>query len=202
MTVEELLVDLARRGIQVWTEGDNLNVRVPKGTLSLALRTALTECKPEIMWHLSHGHANGTGVREYPLSYGQRTFWFYYQMAPSSAAYNVMHAAWIRSDLDIARLRRAFQLLVDLHSPLRTTYTTAAVSPSSGSSPIRPSRSRSPMPPHGTGTPSTDRLQEIADRPFDLEQGPVLRVRIFTRCAARACAVAHRAPHRGRFLVA
>ena len=33
MTVEELLVDLARRRIQVWTEGDNLNVRAPKGTL-------------------------------------------------------------------------------------------------------------------------------------------------------------------------
>ena len=181
MTVEELLVDLARRGIQVWTEGDNLNVRVPKGTLSLALRTALTECKPEIMWHLSHGHANGTGVREYPLSYGQRTFWFYYQIAPEPCSLQC-HA-------------RRVDPLGPRHSQVAACMPGAGRSPCPAQDHLCHSRRRAcPAGPRPSGhlVEVTDaarwdwdtldaRLQEIADCPFDLEQGPVLRVHIFTR---------------------
>src|SRR5271169_1495204 len=57
-----------------------------------------------------------------PLSYNQQGIWFLYQLAPESMVYNVNFAARIRSEVDIAALRRAFQALVDRHPALRTTF--------------------------------------------------------------------------------
>lgn len=60
------------------------------------------------------------------LSYGQRALWFLHQLAPESAAYNVFFAMRVLSELDSAALRRAFQLLIERHPALRTTYVAAA----------------------------------------------------------------------------
>ena len=58
----------------------------------------------------------------YPLSHNQQGIWFLCQLAPASTIYNVNFAARISSDLDIPALRRAFQLLVERHPSLRTTF--------------------------------------------------------------------------------
>src|SRR3954465_9927899 len=59
---------------------------------------------------------------QHPLSYNQLGLWFAYQQAPQSAAFNIAFTARIRSHLDIAALRGAFQTLVMRHAPLRTTF--------------------------------------------------------------------------------
>jgi hypothetical protein len=58
----------------------------------------------------------------YSLSAGQQALWFLYKLAPQSPAYNVMCAARIDADLDISRLRFAFEKLADRHPSLRSTY--------------------------------------------------------------------------------
>jgi amino acid adenylation domain-containing protein len=118
-------------------------------------------------------------VSFHPLSHGQRALWFLYQLAPDSSAYNVIYAARIRSALDIPALRRALQALIDRHATLRTTYGTRRgelvqqvhqqqdvhfeVIDASSWNPAR----------------LDAQLFEEADRPFDLEQGQVLRLELF-----------------------
>src|SRR5262249_28206232 len=60
----------------------------------------------------------------HPLSAGQKALWFLHQLAPESTSYNIVGAASIRAELDVAALRRSFQTLVERHAALRTTFTT------------------------------------------------------------------------------
>ena len=119
----------------------------------------------------------------YPLSYNQQGIWFLSQFAPESMVYNVSFAARITSPLDIPALRRSFQALVDRHPCLRTTFFVHSGKPAQR---IHQSAkvhfeemdasawSRDEMEP---------RLTDEAHRPFDLEQGPLLRVSVFKRSA-------------------
>ncbi len=122
------------------------------------------------------------GKELHQLSYGQRALWFLYQLAPESAAYNIMYAARLQSDLDIKALRQAFEALIERHPALRTTYTTR------DGEPIQEVHKDQPI--HfqevtEASSWSQDYLNnwmvEQADRPFDLEQGPLLRVNLLTR---------------------
>ncbi|MEM9161539.1 MAG: amino acid adenylation domain-containing protein [Cyanobacteria bacterium P01_F01_bin.4] len=117
----------------------------------------------------------------YRLSYGQRALWFLYQSNRDSHAYNLSIPARIKSPVDIAALKQAFQGLVDRHPTLRTTFTTQA-----DGDPVQVV--------HGTlpvyfelidATKwSQDQLNQcVLDthrRPFDLENGPVFKVVLFT----------------------
>src|SRR5271155_4942136 len=115
-----------------------------------------------------------------PLSYNQQGIWFLYQLAPESMVYNVNFAARIRSDLDIAALRRGFQALVDRHPVLRTTFTVR------DGKPAQQVRQKLRVNFAQTDASAWDsellkaRLLEEAYRPFDLERGPPLRVNLFT----------------------
>ncbi|AKJ04231.1 amino acid adenylation domain-containing protein [Archangium gephyra] len=116
-----------------------------------------------------------------PLSDGQRALWFLQRMSPESTAYHVVRAARIRSRLDVAALERAFLCLVTRHPSLRAAF---------------PEENGAPVPrfvePSGPLVQVEDasgwseaqlrtRLDAEAHRPFELEQGPLLRVLLFTR---------------------
>ena len=120
-------------------------------------------------------------VAEYPLSYGQRALWFLQQVAPESAAYNLVHAARIPTELDIPALRRAFQKLVDRHPALRTTFAAPH------GEPVQRVHEHMEVSfqVEDASTWSEEylnaRLAEEVYRPFDLERGPLMRVKLFTR---------------------
>jgi len=120
---------------------------------------------------------------EHPLSHGQQALWFLYQLAPGSAAYNVPSAVRIRSELDVVALQRAFQKLVTHHPSLRTTFT---VSSSSGE-PVQCIHDQMELDFEAVDASAwsekvlNERLGEEAHRPFNLERGPLLRVRVFKR---------------------
>jgi acyl carrier protein len=131
--------------------------------------------------HVARGSAAEDG--DQPLSYGQRSLWFLHQLAPESSAYHISQAARIRSALDVDALRRAYVRLVERHPALRTTF---------------PSRNGQPVQRIGE-SPAFDfafedarawseselarRLEAESARPFRLDEGPLLRVRIFARGA-------------------
>jgi non-ribosomal peptide synthetase component F len=116
----------------------------------------------------------------YSLSWGQQALWFLYQLAPENAAYNLAYAAYVRSDLDILALKRAFEALIERHSSLRTTYTTR------DGKPVQQIHAHQKVDIKVTDASNWsdellhERLAEEADRPFDLERGPVIRVSLFT----------------------
>ena len=116
-----------------------------------------------------------------PLSPGQQALWFLYKLAPESWAYNVLFSARICSPVEIPALRQAFQCLIDRHPALRTMYTTQDGNPVQQ---IQASAQVHFMEVDASGwTPDRlhDRLTAAARTPFDLENGPVLRVHLFTR---------------------
>jgi len=124
----------------------------------------------------AQGHAQG-----HPLSYGQRALWFLYQMDRRSAAYNIMYAAHVRADVDRQALQHAFQTLIRRHAVLRTTYAT------SGGLPIQQVHSDwdvrlEVFDARGLSWQQIEqRLEQEANRPFDLEQGPVFRIQLLER---------------------
>ncbi|NOT56265.1 MAG: hypothetical protein HOP18_16815 [Deltaproteobacteria bacterium] len=118
-----------------------------------------------------------------PLSYNQQGIWFLYQLAPESTVYHVNFAARIGSAVDIPALRRAFQALIDRHPSLRTTFLVQA------GQPVQQVHDHQQV--HFEETDASrwsedelkTRLIQEVQRPFDLEHGPVLRVKLFTRSA-------------------
>jgi Condensation domain len=120
------------------------------------------------------------GIRDIPLSYGQRALWFVQRLAPAATAYNVSLPARARA-LDTAAFVAAWQALADRHPALRTTY------PASGGSPVGRVHPRFPIDVAelDAGAWIAEELErrvgEEAHRPFDLERGPVMRLRLFRR---------------------
>jgi amino acid adenylation domain-containing protein len=128
-------------------------------------------------------HKTRPAVSELALSYGQQALWLTQQLAPESWAYNVLFAARIRSEVETMALQRAFQALLERHPILRTTYVMRHG---------RPERQiHTHLPVSFEVIDATacseqalqNRLIEAARQPFDLEYGPLLRVRLFTRAA-------------------
>jgi amino acid adenylation domain-containing protein len=117
----------------------------------------------------------------HPLSYGQRALWFLHQLTPTSAAYNIANAVCIRSELDIPALRRAFQMLIDRHASLRTTFTTIHGEPVQR---VVESQDVSFQEEDASAWSDIEmhaRLVADAHHPFDLERGPLLRLSLFRR---------------------
>ncbi len=128
----------------------------------------------------------GQSNPEFPLSYGQRAFWFLHRVSPESAAYNIFHAAHVRPQPDIAILEQAFRDMVDRHPSLRTGYCE-----NNGSLvqqvQERPEIDFQVIDALNLGSEQFSvRLQEEADRPFDLGKGPLLRIKLFTRSAGES----------------
>ncbi|UII73718.1 non-ribosomal peptide synthase/polyketide synthase [Pseudomonas sp. HN11] len=116
-------------------------------------------------------------TRDQPLalSFAQERQWFLWQLDPTSAAYHVPSALHLRGRLDIAALEQAFQALVQRHEPLRTTFveegehTWQVIHPSLAM-PIEQQRVDASSIEHAVA-------QEIR-RPFDLVNGPLMRVKL------------------------
>jgi len=119
--------------------------------------------------------ARGGGLA---LSFAQQRLWFLHRMDPDSAAYNLAATLRLKGALDAAALQSAFSYLLQRHEALRTTFHDAGgealqrVAPADGSA----------LPLLDTGALGEDEVQELAQaeaaRPFDLEAGPLLRLKL------------------------
>src|SRR6266545_454771 len=115
-----------------------------------------------------------------PLSFGQRALWFVQKLAPGATAYNVSLPARARH-LDVAAFRNAWQALADRHPVLRTTC------PAPGGNPVGRVHARLPIDFAEVDAAAWSaeeldrRIAEEAHRPFRLDEGPVVRLRLFHR---------------------
>ncbi|MEG4634368.1 condensation domain-containing protein, partial [Microcoleus sp. AR_TQ3_B6] len=117
----------------------------------------------------------------FPLSQGQQALWFLYKLVPHSWAYNTLFTARIQSPVDIPALRRTLQALISRHPSLRTTYTERDGKPFGQIH----EDVEVQVEEIDASTWNWDELKEQvtqeARRPFNLEQGSVMRVSLFTR---------------------
>ncbi|MDZ8087066.1 MAG: amino acid adenylation domain-containing protein [Nostoc sp. DedQUE12b] len=120
-------------------------------------------------------------VTEYPLSYGQQALYFLHQLAPESPAYNIANAVRIRGELDISALHQAFQSLVERHTILGATF------PNVEGQPVQRVHKHVEVCWQKEDAATwdeeflSDRLLKAAYHPFNLEQGPLMRVSLFAR---------------------
>ncbi|HYO13665.1 MAG TPA: AMP-binding protein, partial [Thermoanaerobaculia bacterium] len=124
---------------------------------------------------------SGVPGPEHPLSHGQEALWYLHRLAPESAAYNLFGAVRIPPGLDAGALERAFQALAGRHEALRTTFESRDGQPFQRVHPRGEIRLRQE---DGSGLDESGlraRLLGEALRPFDLENGPLLRASLFSR---------------------
>ncbi|MEO1004241.1 MAG: amino acid adenylation domain-containing protein [Cyanobacteria bacterium J06638_38] len=143
-------------------------------------QSILSQRKRAVLAQLLREKASNT-KSEYPLSYGQKALWFLHQSAPESWAYNTAFTVRICSEVDVTALKSSFQKLVNRHPALRTTFAMRngeTVQEVHGYQDVcfeeidASSWSESQL---------NSKVSAAYQRPFNLEQGPVLRVTLFSR---------------------
>ena len=116
----------------------------------------------------------------YPLSFSQQRLWFLDRLMPGSAAYNVPLAIRLTGSLDPAALAAAFSALAARQAALRTSFVVVEGEPAQRVAPEVSARlplvDGSALPAHAREDWVRRRAAELARRPFDLAQGPLLRL--------------------------
>ncbi|WP_156725198.1 non-ribosomal peptide synthetase [Streptomyces apocyni] len=117
--------------------------------------------------------------RDLPLSATQQRLWFLDQLTPGTAVYNAPIVLSLHAALDTAALGHALTALADRHETLRTRYPQRDGVPYQD---IVPPGSAVPLPVTDlTGVPEHEVrgfVLGLAQEPFDLEHGPVLRANL------------------------
>ena len=116
-----------------------------------------------------------------PASFAQQRMWFMQQLEPHIPLYNLGQAYRLEGALDLCALEGSLGALIERHEALRTTFTLA------GDQPVQVIHRRlhSPLRVSDPG-PHADLLPLIAAearQPFDLVNGPLLRVLLLRRSA-------------------
>jgi NRPS condensation-like uncharacterized protein/acyl carrier protein len=113
-----------------------------------------------------------------PLSFAQERLWFIHQLEPESATYNLRLAVRLQGTLDTSALRQSLGEVVRRHEALRTRFVSRAGRPAQV---IDEPREIELSVWDVSGLGDKEQLAEDvvaleAQRPFDLERGPVWRV--------------------------
>ena len=109
------------------------------------------------------------------LSYAQQRQWFLWQLEPHSGAYNIPVALRLTGVLDVAALEAAFTGLVARHETLRTTFR------QDGEQAVQVVHEALPFHLPVEAVAEADLQARVAAElraPFDLQAGPLLRVRL------------------------
>jgi amino acid adenylation domain-containing protein len=115
-----------------------------------------------------------------PLSFAQERMWFIEQLYPANTAYNTIIAIRLTGALDARALEQSINLVVARHEILRTTFTAVDGLPRQVIAPHLPLsievKELRSLPEHERERGVQQAMREEADRPFDLAQGPLLRL--------------------------
>ncbi|NVJ15426.1 non-ribosomal peptide synthase/polyketide synthase, partial [Myxococcus sp. AM010] len=114
-----------------------------------------------------------------PLSFAQQRLWFLAQLDPANTSYNLWAPVRVTGALDVGALARSFEALVRRHESLRTTFR------AEGGTPVQVISAETQVPlevvdlsglPEGEREAAAKaRTEAEVGRPFQLEQGPLLR---------------------------
>lgn len=192
MSLDQIIAQCAHIGVRLsLTDDGKLRVNAPAGVLDAGLREALSLHKDAITDTLQRQRNQAAPDRiarsdRYPLSHAQRRLWILDQIEPGSSAYLIPCAMALPADIDVSSLFAAIRAVASRHESLRTTFTqldgvpyqivheqprvdTASVDLSLESEPAAaPEQALQAA------------LRKEMQTGFDLEQGPLIRARVFT----------------------
>jgi amino acid adenylation domain-containing protein len=110
-----------------------------------------------------------------PLSYAQERQWFLWQLDPHSAAYHIPSALRLKGRLDISALQKSFEHLIARHESLRTRVRRVGEGTQQQVLDAYPVV----LVPEDIAEPQVKaRVEQAIAQPFDLEQGPLLRIQL------------------------
>ncbi|HWK48371.1 MAG TPA: condensation domain-containing protein, partial [Steroidobacter sp.] len=144
---------------------------------TLAVEQAIAQQRPT-----TRGFPLAARERELPLAPAQESFWLMWQLDPHSVAYNIPGGLRLRGDLDSAALQASFATLIARHETLRTTF---YARDGRGFQRVHATSEWQLLQADLRGCPSDQRearlrslREEEARTPFDLERGPLMRVKL------------------------
>ncbi|HEU4797248.1 MAG TPA: amino acid adenylation domain-containing protein, partial [Pyrinomonadaceae bacterium] len=127
--------------------------------------------------------------REHPpaLSFAQQRLWFLDQLQPGRADYNIPIAVRLDGPLNVAVLEQTLDAVVQRHEVLRTTFALVDGQPVQQIHPHQPRQlpltNLSELPPLEREDAVKRLVEEEAQRPFSLANGPLLRARLLVLSA-------------------
>lgn len=143
------------------------------------------------------GAGQAGGALTFPASYAQEQMWFFYRLNPQDTSYNVPLLLRLTGNLDLDALQAALNDLIARHETLRTTFAESdgflqqivaehvvLPLPTVDCSAMLAGRAHEALTEH---EPIRARLLEEIQRPFNLENGPLLRARLVRMCPAEHC---------------
>ena len=123
--------------------------------------------------------ATGEMPESFPLSEGQKALWFLNRLAPDSSAYNLVFSGKFRPLLDHEAMKKAFALIFERHPMFAVTYSIQNGEPVQTLHRNKAFDFRE----HDCSKLNDKQLKELiaehANRPFNLERGPVVRLELF-----------------------
>jgi hypothetical protein len=189
LRIYKFLSNLRKLDVEIFTDGEKLRFRAPKGTITPELRAQLSEHKEEILSFLRRIDAEQFAdippivpvprSANLPLSYAQQRLWFLDQLEPGLSAYNISTAICLTGPLNLPALKKALKEIVRRHEALRTTFSTVDDLPVQVIDPDYrmevPLIDLREVPEDDREAEAMRLLIEQANSPFDLEHGPVFR---------------------------
>ena len=196
LPVADYLAQLAGQDVKLWVEEGKLRCNAPQGVLTAELQRELASRKQELLEFFARGQAGAgkTGIgrrpadRPIPLTHGQERIWSLAKMEPGSSVYNVPTVFKLSGPLDVAALEKALTALLQRHAVLRTVFPGSDLA--AALQVIQPAgdvvlpvtaigRDLRKLPPEQAKREVARLLQQEVRGPFDLEQGPLWRARLF-----------------------
>jgi amino acid adenylation domain-containing protein len=187
LSTEQLLTELRTLDIRLSVDGDRLRCSAPKGRLTRELEEKIAAHKLELLFALREPSPQNSAFPRssssrvtVPLSFAQERFWFLQSFDPESTDYNIIAFQRVPAPVDAKALESALDSMLQRHEILRTNFLE-----SDGSltqvvrqkiSPELTIHDLCHLTPSVQPSAIESLLSRLAKQPFDLADGPLLRV--------------------------
>lgn len=187
MNTLEFLSYVRSLNIRLSSDGDRLHCQAPQGALTPSLKAELAQRKSEIITFLNQANIDTPKTiqsisrdRDLPVSFAQQRLWFLDQLGGQSAIYNIFKVLHLRGKLNLTALEQAFQVIVERHETLRTSFQVVKDSPVQIIAPqislTLPVIDLKELPIDEQSVQVQKLIKAESQKPFNLRQAPLLRV--------------------------
>ena len=191
-SIVEFISVLREKDIKLYLDGEKLKINAPKGALSDDIKEALASRKAELITFLRAAKGEFGDVKgdipvvsrehDLPLSFAQTRLWLLDQIQPNSLAYHMPMAVRLKGELNVDVMTRVVREIVRRHEALRTTFTHANGIPSQviqAATDWQVTIERFlDLTDEQRKSKSLELATEERTKPFNLQTGPLFRVRL------------------------
>lgn len=195
MKTEEIIRCLQELSVSASVEGDSLKLQVPEDVeLTNDIIEAIRSSKEELISFLKNAELLAESGRrqeeipkaqtssDYPLSHAQMRLWLLDYLNEQLSAYNISGAYILKGDINVDAIEQSFAFLLARHEILRTTFDMVDGQPRQIIAPVDgydfKVKFEDVRAKKYTEAQLDKIVQKEAYQPFDLSDGPLLKVRL------------------------